>query len=134
MCEYDMAIKREAEFGSLFRHWLRSQKQWEGSAAFELKQTREHSIPFSDVQDHQIAALEASQATGLLYKIPDDSRGVKPFDMVFLQFARAYVVIRYPKFFCLISVGTFTAERDRSDRKSLIESKAREIADICVEL
>lgn len=128
-----MSIKREAEFGRLFRHWLRSQK-WRGSAAFELKQTVEHSIPFSDVQPHQIDALRAAKGDGLLHKISDESRGVLPFDMFFLQNAQAYVVIRYPDFFCLIDVDRFVQEDEGSERRSLIELRARAIATVVVDL
>lgn len=126
-------MKREAEFGRLFRHWIKSVK-WLGPAAFELKQTLEHSIPFSDVQPHQIDALRAAKGEGLLYKIPDDSRGIKPFDMVYLQSVNAYVVIRYPDFFCLIDVDKFMQEDKRSQRRSLVEFRARTIAAIVVEL
>lgn len=126
-------IKREAHFGTLFRHWLHSQK-WLGSAAFELKQTTESSIPFSDLQEHQLDALLAASGVGILYKAPDDSRGIKPFDFFFLQSAQAYVVIRYPDFFCLISVMKFMNERDGSNRKSLTEFRARQISTVVVEL
>jgi penicillin-binding protein-related factor A (putative recombinase) len=126
-------MKREAEFGLLFRHWLRSVK-WLGSSAFELKQTTTDSIPFSDVQEHQIVALQAAKGDGLLYKIPDDSRGVKPFDFVFMQTVQAYIVIRFPNLFCLIPVDRFTEERDISERKSLTSARARQIALICVDI
>lgn len=128
-------MKREAEFQTLFRHWLRANPMM--TAAFELKQTRTDSLPFSDVQEHQIFALESvaeKKGKGLLYKIPDDSRGIKPFDMVYLRAARAFVVIRYPKCFCIIDVDAFTKEKRESDRKSLTSERARSIAQYTVDL
>lgn len=127
-------IKREANFGQTFRHWLKANPMaFTASAAFELKQTQTDSISFSDVQEHQLDALCAA-TYGMLYKIPDDSMGVKPFDMVYLNNAPGYVVIRYPNAFHIISVHRFIAEKAMSKRKSLTEAKAREIALTSVDL
>jgi hypothetical protein len=125
--------KREAEFGRLFRHWIKANRPHE-SAAYELKQTLTDSIPFSDVQDHQIDALLAVEDAHLLYKIPDDSRGVKPFDMVYLTRAKAYVVIRFPEWFCGIRVKVFIEEKKTSKRKSLTARRALDIATFSVRL
>ena len=129
-------MKREAEFQTLFRHWLKAHPM-PMSCAFELKQTTTDSLPFDAVQDHQVAALQACHHStiGFLYKIPDDSRGVKPFDMMYFREARGFVVIRYPDFFCLIDVGKFIVERDvRSKRKSLTAAAARGIAYMVIDL
>ncbi len=120
-------MKREALFGKQFRAWVKAQPKMR-SAAFELKQTTTNSIPFSAVQEHQIDALKAVKTSGLLYKIPDDSRGVKPFDFVFLKTAPAYVVIKYPQGFVVIDVNIFCDEKERSDRKSLTWERSLELA------
>lgn len=117
--------KREADFTTLFRHWLKKYPM--ESACFELKQTTKDSIAFSAVKEHQLDALKAV-VTGFSYKIPDDSRGIKPFDIVYLNRALSFVVIRYPKFFCLINVWDFVDEKERSKRKSLTSKRAQEIA------
>lgn len=122
-----MAIKREADFGTYFRHWLKANPMFSG--AFELKQTTGKSIPFSDVQPHQIEALEAANSKhGILYKAPDDSRGIKPFDYFYLREAPAWVVIKFPDAFHIISIGNFIMEKKKSDRKSLTSARAREIS------
>jgi hypothetical protein len=126
-------IKREANFGQTFRSWMRANPSAFLSASFELKQTGGKSLPFSAVQEHQLDALCAS-ASGLLYKIPDDSRGVKPFDMVYLNNAPGYVVIKYPDSFHIIPVHRFIAEKALSSRKSLTEDRARQIAHTSVDL
>lgn len=120
--------KKEAEFGILFRHWLKANPLQSG--AFELKQTTTNRLPFSAVKDHQIHALvAASTKGGLLYKIPDDSRGTKPFDMFYLRNAESYLVIKYPDGFVLIEPETFVIERDvLSKEKSLTYERAKEIA------
>ncbi len=121
-------IKRESKFTTLFRHWLMANPLW--SSAFELKQTTSDSLPFSAVQEHQIDALLAVSEgkKGLLYKAPDDSRGIKPCDLLYLRNADAYVVIKYPKFFCLIDVDTFVKEKKGNKRKSLTSERAEKIA------
>lgn len=126
-------IRREANFQTLFRHWVKKNGP-ASSAVFELKQTTTDSIPFSAVQDHQLAALNAAREPGILYKIPDDSRGVKPFDMVYLRHAERYIVIRYPDFFCIIDVYMWELEEKKNERKSLTSKRAREIADRVIEL
>jgi len=123
--------KREADFGRLFRHWLKTTAMI--SAAFELKQTISNSLPFSDVQEHQIDALSAAASrTGILFKIPDDSRGVKPFDFFYLRHSLAFVVIKYPRFFCLIELEAFLREKEISKRKSLTSERAKAISYISV--
>lgn len=127
-------IKRESKFGQTFRHWLKSEPlRFSYGAAFELKQTST-ALPFDAVEEHQLDALlaVAESDKGMLYKIPDDSRGIKPFDMVFMRKAPAYVVIKYPKHFEVITVGTFIHEKKISNRKSLTAQRAREISVVSV--
>lgn len=123
-------MKKEANFTLRFRHWLKANPM--PSAAFELKQCS-GSLPFSALADHQVDALLAVKSdTGLLYKAPDDSRSVKPFDLFYLRNTYAYVVIKYPRSFHIISIDTFLLEKKRSKRKSLTESRARDISVISV--
>lgn len=122
-------MKREAKFTVLFRHWLRYSHI--EVAAFELKQTTTDSIAFDAVKQHQVDALLAVRNDRFIYKIADDSRGVKPYDM-FIISGPAYVVIRYPDFFCVIDINVFVEEKKRSMRKSLTSARAREIAEYTV--
>jgi hypothetical protein len=127
--------KREADFTLTFRHWLKANRDSFGCAAFELKQTRSCSLPFSDVQEHQIDALLAAKSgQGILYKAPDDSRGIKPFDLFYLKASDAFIVIKYPGYFFIIDVHRFIEERDSSDRKSLTSLRAMQIANTSVNL
>jgi len=119
--------KREADFGKQFRAWVKNQKDLP-SAAFELKQTTLNYISFSALQEHQEHALLAAATSGVLYKAPDDSRGVKPFDFFFIKRAPAFVVIKYPQGFEGISIENFIAERSQSTRKSLTYERAHQIS------
>lgn len=101
-----------------------------GNCAIEVKVTTEKSIPFDAVQEHQLLALK--QATQVFaYKIPDDSRGAKPFDMFTLQNARAYVAIaflvpRVTPVVYLVPVHVWVALSESSKRKSVTEQMLRE--------
>ncbi len=120
-------MKREAKFTLQFRHWLKANPMHSG--AFELKHTSKDSIPFSDVREHQINALQAVKSKGgYLYKAPDDSRGAKPFDLFYLRDSHAWVVIKYPKCFVIINVDHFVMEAKKSKRRSLTSARAKDIA------
>lgn len=122
--------KHEASFTILFRHYLMANPM-PYSCAFELKDTRSNdSIPFSAAEDHQLDALLAVKwgKKGLLYKAPDDSRNIKPFDLFYLINSPGFIVIKYPSLFVIIDVETFVEEKKRSKRKSLTSSRAKEIA------
>lgn len=120
--------KREAQFTLLFRHYLKA-NPIQNSAVFELKQTINDSIPFNVVKDHQINALKSVKSKyGFLYKISDDSIGIKPFDMVYYFNSPAFVVIKYPECFVIIDIDDFILERNTSKRKSLTSDRATKIA------
>ncbi len=128
-------IKREAKFTVLFRHWMMANPCYE-CCAFELKQTQKDYINFKEIQEHQIDALMAVKhgAKGLLWKLPDDSRGIKPFDLFYLKNASAYVVIKYPKMFCLIDIDKFCSVKKTSGQASLNSYLAEKIATQVVKL
>lgn len=117
-------MKREANFQTTFNHWLKSHLKhifvfkipdagyqnpfdcfsvdkhnefW----AWELKQTKTDSIPFSAVVPHQITALEI---------------------------VSGYVVIKYPLGVAIILVDTFVRESKRSKRRSLTFEKAMNLS------
>ncbi len=120
-------IKREAKFGIYFRKWLKAHPM--RSAMFELKQTTSDSIPFSSVKEHQLNwLLAAKSGHGALYKPPDFQGVSLPCDYWYLRKADAWIVIKYPKVFCIINIGTFVWEKGLSKRKSLHVDRAKEIA------
>jgi len=121
--------KREAKFQTEFNQWLRDNPQ---TGAFELKQTTTDSLPFSNVQEHQINALLAVKHGRLIYKIPDDSRSYKPFDCFCFTKSSSYIVIKYPSCWVMIDIDEFQKENASSARRSLLVSRAREIATIVV--
>ncbi len=125
-------MKKEAKFQTLFNKWVR--EVFKKTACFELKQVEGDSLPFSDVQVHQVEALHNAKHGVLVHKIPDVGYQ-NPFDSFCLTATPAYIVIKFPEFFCLIDIDTFIEERDvLSSRKSLTSERAWEIADKIQEL
>lgn len=92
---------KEASFSGRFRLWA---KVHLGTCAVEVKHTRGLDKFFTrELKEHQVWSLLAAQsAEGLAYKIPDDGRAYKPFDMVLLKEADAWLVICYPDRFVVI--------------------------------
>lgn len=122
-------MKREANFQTTFNHYLKSVHKKTG--AFELKQTKTNSIAFDLVVPHQEQALLNVKNGTFVYKIPD--MGFQnPFDCFCMVNEDAFVVIKYPDFFCMIDINDWVQEKKISDRKSLTSTRAKEIATIVV--
>ena len=133
------ALMRESDVQTKFNHYVKARWPAGRSAAFELKICKENSIPFSNVQDHQVAGLLAAKIGKLVYKIPDVGMGQKPFDSMILSGTEAYVVIiyhydrQYTRAY-LIDVEVWDKESETSIRRSLLEDRAKEIASEVFEL
>lgn len=120
---------KEKDFQTTFNHWVKAVHKKTG--AFELKQTKTDSLPFSAVAPHQEHALINVKKGTLVYKIPDVGYQ-NPFDCFSMTNEDAYVVVKYPKFFVLIDIFDWLNEKERSTRKSLNSERAKEIATIIV--
>lgn len=116
---------KERNFQTTFSHWLKSAHKHTG--VFELKVAKNESLPFSAVAPHQLQALENVRYGTFAWKIPDCGFQ-NPFDCFCLTRQPAWVVVKYEKFFCLISIDVFLLEMERSKRKSLTAQRACEIA------
>lgn len=126
-----MVYKREADFGILMRHWLRANPLY--TCSLEAKQTTTDSIPFSDVSPAQIDwALAIESQQGVLLRVQAVAEGMP--DYIYMRNETAYIVIKYPDFFCLIRIGVFVLESKASKRRSLTSARAREICTVAVEL
>lgn len=118
--------KREAELTTHIRKYLTHTRLGLGSCAIEIKVTPGTSIPFNAVQPHQLQALKNAENV-LVWKIADDSRGVKPFDMFILEGARAFVALSFIKprasrVVYLVPVQVWIHLSENSGRKSVTEA------------
>lgn len=122
--------KREANFGLKFRTWF--EKNPRLSCSIELKDSRgKNYINFSEITDEQFKSGLANKSDkGNLMRVSSGNIGTA--DYIFLRNAFAYVVIRYPQFFCLIDIETLYNEKKNSKRKSLTASRAKDIAILVV--
>ena len=122
----------EKDFQSKFTRWASYNHR--SSAAFELKLTHTSSLQFDAVASHQLQSLLSVKRGSFVYKISDDSRGLKPFDCFSLS-GEAYVVVMFykrgQKEFFMIDVDQLVAESERSQRRSLTASRAAEIGTRC---
>lgn len=86
--------KNEQKFSTRFRLWAKTNMP---SCVIEIKHTRGlDKFRCRELKDHQYWSLKAARSrSGLAYKIPDDGMGSKPFDMIIMRKALAYVVIRF---------------------------------------
>lgn len=123
--------RREAEFSTKFFKWAYYEWPDDKPAYWELKVSRTNALPFSAVSEKQLMNL-AIKKFG--HKFSDFDRMGTPFDGVTFC-GKGYVVIQYyrprNKEFFIIPLDTFMKEKATSERKSLLESRAREISKVC---
>lgn len=119
----------EAAFGIEFRHYIEKYHPLHDST-FELKHTHgATSIVFSAVESSQIAWAVKIEQKGALARVSGTTG--EP-DYWWLKGAYAFIVVRYPSFWCMIRASEWVRERDRSKRKSLTEERARVIASLVI--
>lgn len=124
---------KEKDFQTKFSKWLRYNH--DGSGAFELKITKTNSIGYVKLEEHQKEALLHVKHSRMVYKIPDDTRGSKPFDCFKMSSLPAFVVIYFythgEKTFYMIDIDVWVKEEEISKRKSLTKERAEEIGTVC---
>jgi len=122
--------KKEADFGILFRHWIKANPQY--SSAYELKQTTKDNIAFSCLEDNQINWLQAIKSQKGAFIRIQGTNG-EP-DYIYLRNVKSWIVIKYPQVFYIINISDFLREKKKSNRKSLTSERAREISTIAIDL
>jgi hypothetical protein len=117
---------KEKDFSIVFRHWIKANPRF--TCSIEMKDTRgKDSLPFSEVKQAQIDwALAISSNKGVLMRTQAVSEGMP--DYVYLRNEPAYIIIKYPKQFSIITIGNFLHEKEKSKRKSLTKERAEAIS------
>lgn len=114
----------EAEFGLKLKKWMKKNPMF--SCSLEAKQTCTESIPFSEVTNEQLAwGMSIRSNEGIMVRVTGMSG--EP-DYIWCRNMPSFVVIKYPIGFVLIATPTFIMEKEKSKRKSLLWSRACEIA------
>ena len=118
--------KKEADFGVRFRHYMESTAGMP-IGSYELKDTKGLDyLNFKDVEPSQVAYAHMIESEkGAFIRV----QGLKGEpDYIYLKLTDAFLVINYPKFFCILYMNDFVRESQISKRKSLTSSRAAEIA------
>lgn len=117
-------MKEEANFGILFRHWIKANYQLFESASFEIKDTRgKKSFSLAELKEEQRNhALANKSNKGNL--IRNSSGTIGAADYFFYRNAYAYIVINYPKAFYIIDIDDILNVKE----KSLTQDRAKEIS------
>lgn len=124
--------RREAKFGTLLRHWCKANADNLDTCGLELKHTTANSLPFGALADNQIDFGNAiTNSQGVLIRVQGTNG--EP-DYIWMRKEPAYVVIRYPNCFCILTIDAFVKEKATSKRRSLTSSRAKEISTYFVEL
>ena len=98
-------MKKEAKFTTSFASW--ANRYIPKPAVFELKQTSKDSLPFDSVKEHQEIALLSANEKGFPYKISDQDRRYKPFDLCLFGKQLAFVAIQYPTCWTVIGIKSW---------------------------
>lgn len=118
--------KKEADFGLKLKKWMVKNPMY--SCALETKYSKGNTFTMSEVEPEQLAwGMKIRSNEGVMVRVI--GRTGEP-DYIWCRNMPSYIVIKYPKMFCLIAVPTFIQERDK--QKSLTQSRASDIATIVV--
>jgi hypothetical protein len=117
---------QESKASVLFRHWIKANPFY--TSAIEMKDTRgASSLPFSEVSEAQLDyAIAIRSDKGVLLRVQAVAEGMP--DYIYMRNEPSYITIKYPKCIVLIAPEMFTLESRTSKRRSLLESRAKEIA------
>lgn len=121
-------MKREANAQSILTKYVEAMNKKGIYFYYELKQTTKQTYDFS-FEEQQLSSLSALQRKGTAYKWSDQDQRQKPCDGASLPPLQSYVIIKYPKCFCIIGLDVFQRYALESGKKSLPLTIAKEIAE-----
>ena len=101
--------KKEAKYQTLFNQYLREKKL---TGFFELKQTESETFPFAKIEQSQWEGLEATEKSGLVWKLSDEDQRPKPCDTLSIPPLPSYLVIKFPDGFYLMRFQKIIDMRD----------------------
>jgi len=92
-------MKREAKQNTLLEQYLREKKFY---CYYELKQTVAESFAFSKIRKVQWDGLQATEKSGLVWKLSDEDSRPKPCDGVSTPPLPSYLIIKFKDKFCFV--------------------------------
>ena len=125
--------KREAKSSIVLRHWLMA-NPLKFSCTFEMKDSGNgFSIPFSCVQDNQLAFSTAIVDSPKGVLIRNQGGNGEP-DYTYHYQQPAWIAIKFPNSIEIIAIAGFLMEKKKSIRKSLTSTRAKEISTYSISL
>ena len=138
---------KEKDMQRMFGKYIQENKP-KRTEVYELKIAKLNNLPFSAVKDHQTESLvNCATHTGEYHKIADMTFGrsgfgsalKKPFDCMFIANAPTYVILwfyvpRTKKKFYKINIFEWNRCKGATQRKSITEEMALQIAEEVIEL
>lgn len=122
---------KETEFQTIFSNYNKVKKIL---GNFELKVARNGRISISDFEDHQIPALISAQESGYQHKYSDADPRLKAFDYSSNPPLIGYIVVKFDKYFYIITVNNFVYKLEKLNKKSLKEVDCEKICTLKVKL
>ncbi len=122
-------VKKEASQHVLVEAWMRNFLLTHRGCVIELKHAKGGtSIPYSVMEEHQEPSLRGAQDGVFVWKIDDVGYRKKPFDLIGVSDAYAFIAVRFARFIAIISIDVWQQEREKKERKSLTKDRARIIS------
>jgi hypothetical protein len=122
--------KPEARWQTIFNKYLREAKMF---GFFELKQTDKKYFPLAKIEPHQYEGLQATEKSGLVWKLSDQDMRQKPCDTLCIPPLSSYIVIKFPYAYYIIRIGEIVKLRD-SGAVSITLEHAKKVAEKIVVL
>lgn len=95
--------------------------------SYEMKDTRgKNYLPWSEVKDRQVAfGLTIQSKEGVWIRV--QGLNGEP-DYIFLKNTPSHIVVKYPRFYAIISINNFLHEKKNSKAAHLTAERAKNIA------
>jgi len=109
--EYNrIMLKKEAKWQTIFNQYVKEKRLY---GFFELKQTDKETFPFSKIEKVQWEGLQATEKSGIVWKLSDEISRPKPCDSFSIPPLPSYLIIKFKKEFCLIRFEEIVKLRDK---------------------
>lgn len=123
-------MKKEQKWNSILNQYLREKEFY---CYYELKQTHTESFQFAKIRDVQWEGLQATEKSGLVWKLSDEISRPKPIDGLSTPPLPSYLIIKFKDEFCLIRFKKIVKLRDEGVI-SISRSKANELSEKIIKL
>lgn len=125
--------QHEAKFGTKLAEWMYANPGKFTTSSMETKDTKgKRYLSFSALEPQQVNyAKRINSPKGAFIRVMGTDG--QP-DYIWMVNAPAWIVIKYPDFFCMISIDNWEFEKSHTKAKSLTSIRAIQIATLVVEL